>query len=115
MLLTNGANAQILQMRSREIVERINAVYGYQAIGELRITQTAASALPKAASASIMPRANPATTPPRPRSRPKPIAPPKAWATATCARRLNGSAPTSYPKRNAPGASARRPDHKEDP
>ncbi|MDO6584372.1 DciA family protein [Salipiger sp. 1_MG-2023] len=43
VLLTNGANAQILQMRSREIVERINAVYGYQAIGELRITQTAAS------------------------------------------------------------------------
>lgn len=43
VLLTNGANAQLVQMRKQEICDRINAVYGYQAIGEIRITQTATS------------------------------------------------------------------------
>ena len=40
MLLTNGANAPIVQAQSKEIIERVNGVYGYNAISRVRITQT---------------------------------------------------------------------------
>lgn len=43
VLLTNGANAQLVQMRKQEICDRINASYGYGAISDIRITQTASS------------------------------------------------------------------------
>lgn len=39
-LLTNGANAPILQAESAKIRERVNACYGYAAISLIRITQT---------------------------------------------------------------------------
>ena len=43
VLLTTGANAPMLQMRSEEIIARVNACYGYRAVSRLHITQTAAS------------------------------------------------------------------------
>lgn len=42
-ILTTGANAPIVNMRSEELRERINGVYGYNAIARIRITQTAAT------------------------------------------------------------------------
>lgn len=43
ILLTTGAAAPILQMRSEEIMARVNACYGYRAVSRVQITQTAAS------------------------------------------------------------------------
>lgn len=40
-LLTTGAQAPILKMQEPAIRERVNACYGYNAIGKIRITQTA--------------------------------------------------------------------------
>ncbi|MCT4607887.1 MAG: DciA family protein [Pelagimonas sp.] len=42
-LLTTGANAPLVDMRREEIRSRINAVYGYNAIARIRVTQTAVS------------------------------------------------------------------------
>ncbi|WGW04899.1 DUF721 domain-containing protein [Tropicibacter oceani] len=42
-LLTTGANAPMLEMQKEQLRERINAVYGYNAITRLRVTQTAAT------------------------------------------------------------------------
>lgn len=42
-LLTTGANAPILEMQKEALREKVNAVYGYNAISRIRITQTAAS------------------------------------------------------------------------
>ncbi|SHH52511.1 DUF721 domain-containing protein [Marivita hallyeonensis] len=42
-VLTTGANAPILEMQKEKLREKVNAVYGYNAISNLRITQTAAS------------------------------------------------------------------------
>ncbi len=42
-LLTNGANAPMLEMQKEQIRKRVNAVYGYNAIARVRITQTAAT------------------------------------------------------------------------
>lgn len=42
-LLTTGANAPILEMQKEQLRERVNAVYGYNAISKLRITQTAST------------------------------------------------------------------------
>jgi len=39
-LLTNGANAPIVQMQIPEILKRVNSVYGYRAIHDIRITQS---------------------------------------------------------------------------
>lgn len=41
VLLTTGANAPVLEMRGTEIVERVNACYGYRAIARIQVTQTA--------------------------------------------------------------------------
>jgi hypothetical protein len=41
VLLTTGANAPVLEMRGQEIVERVNACYGYRAIARIQVTQTA--------------------------------------------------------------------------
>lgn len=41
-LLTTGPVAPLVEMRKSEIIERVNACYGYRAIARLRITQTAA-------------------------------------------------------------------------
>ncbi|NUH65331.1 DUF721 domain-containing protein [Sulfitobacter sp. S0837] len=42
-LLTNGANAPMLEMQKEQLRERVNSVYGYSAIARVRITQTAAT------------------------------------------------------------------------
>ena len=41
VLLTTGANAPMLEMEKEKLRERVNAVYGYNAISRIRITQTA--------------------------------------------------------------------------
>lgn len=40
-LLTTGANAPMLQMQVDQIRTKVNAVYGYNAISRVRVTQTA--------------------------------------------------------------------------
>lgn len=42
-LLTTGAMAPMLEMQKEPLRQRINAVYGYNAITRIRVTQTAAS------------------------------------------------------------------------
>ena len=42
-LLTNGANAPMLEMQKEQIRTKVNSVYGYNAIARVRITQTAAT------------------------------------------------------------------------
>ena len=42
-LLTTGAHAPLLEMQKEQIRARVNAVYGYNAIARIRITQTAAT------------------------------------------------------------------------
>lgn len=41
-ILTTGAMAPLVQMQSERIRERVNACYGYSAISQVKITQTAA-------------------------------------------------------------------------
>lgn len=41
-LLTTGAHAPILEMQKEQLRAKVNAVYGYNAIARIRITQTAA-------------------------------------------------------------------------
>ena len=41
VLLTTGANAPVLEMEKEKLRERVNGVYGYNAISRIRITQTA--------------------------------------------------------------------------
>ena len=43
VLLTTGAQAPMLEMQKEKIREKVNAVYGYNAISKVRITQTAAN------------------------------------------------------------------------
>lgn len=40
-LLTTGANAPVLEMEKEKLRARVNAVYGYNAIARIRVTQTA--------------------------------------------------------------------------
>lgn len=40
-VLTTGAQAPLLEMQKEKLRERVNAVYGYNAIARVRITQTA--------------------------------------------------------------------------
>jgi len=42
-VLTTGAQAPLLEMQKETLRERVNAVYGYNAIARVRITQTAAT------------------------------------------------------------------------
>ncbi|WP_300032738.1 DciA family protein [uncultured Roseobacter sp.] len=42
-LLTTGSNAPMLEMQKEKLRARVNAVYGYNAIARVRITQTAAT------------------------------------------------------------------------
>ncbi|APX12988.1 DUF721 domain-containing protein [Tateyamaria omphalii] len=42
-LLTTGAQAPMLEMQKDQLRQRVNAVYGYNAIARIRITQTAAT------------------------------------------------------------------------
>lgn len=40
-LLTTGSNAPVLEMEREKLRARVNAVYGYNAIARIRVTQTA--------------------------------------------------------------------------
>ena len=40
-VLSTGANAPMLQMQLPQIMQKVNAVYGYNAISHIKITQTA--------------------------------------------------------------------------
>lgn len=42
-LLTTGAQAPMLEMQKEQLRDKVNAVYGYNAISRIRITQTAAT------------------------------------------------------------------------
>ncbi len=42
-LLTNGSNAPMLEMQKEQLRAKVNAVYGYNAIARVRVTQTAAT------------------------------------------------------------------------
>ena len=42
-LLTTGAHAPMLEMEKEKLRERVNKVYGYNAIARVRVTQTAAT------------------------------------------------------------------------
>ncbi len=42
-ILTTGAQAPMLEMQKEKLREKVNAVYGYNAISRIRITQTAPS------------------------------------------------------------------------
>lgn len=42
-LLTTGVNAPVLEMEKEKLRARVNALYGYNAIARIRITQTAAT------------------------------------------------------------------------
>ena len=44
-VLTNGANAPLLQAQLPAIIDRVNACYGYRAISHIRLTQTSAQGL----------------------------------------------------------------------
>ncbi len=41
VVLTTGAHAPVLEMQKEKLRERVNAVYGYNAISRIRLTQTA--------------------------------------------------------------------------
>ena len=41
IVLTTGAQAPMLEMQKTQIMDRVNACYGYRAISRIRITQTA--------------------------------------------------------------------------
>ncbi len=63
-LLTNGANAPILEMQKVQLRERVNAVYGYNAIARIRITQTSAVGFSEGqADFEIRPKRKPAVQP----------------------------------------------------
>ena len=47
-VLTTGAQAPMLEMQKERLRERVNAVYGYNAIARIRITQTAATGFAEA-------------------------------------------------------------------
>ncbi len=42
-VLTTGAHAPIVEMQKERLRERVNACYGYAAISQIRVTQTAAT------------------------------------------------------------------------
>ncbi len=42
-LLTTGANAPVLEMQKEQLRAKVNAIYGYNAIARIRVTQTAAT------------------------------------------------------------------------
>ena len=63
VLAVHPARALDVQYQERQIVERINAYFGYRAVGDLRIQQ-----------ADVRSRGGPAAAPPKPR--PQPMAPP---------------------------------------
>lgn len=67
VLLTTGARAPVLEMSRGEIVTRVNACYGYSAINDVAVTQTAPTGFAEGqvAFAPPAPAARPAPDPAR--------------------------------------------------
>lgn len=67
VLLTTGAKAPILEMSREAIITRVNACYGYSAIKDVQVTQTAPTGFAEGqvAFASIKPKAKLAPDPAR--------------------------------------------------
>ncbi|MBE2275992.1 MAG: DUF721 domain-containing protein [Rhodobacteraceae bacterium] len=64
-LLVQGASAPMIEMQKARIRERVNAVYGYNAISRLVLTQTAASGFAEG-QARFTPAPTPQAPPPDP-------------------------------------------------
>jgi len=64
-LLTTGAQAPMLEMQKEQLREKVNAVYGYNAIARVRITQTAPTGFAEGQAEFTRPAA-PAPVPPSP-------------------------------------------------
>jgi hypothetical protein len=67
-LLTTGPHAPLLTMQEPQIRERVNACYGYNAIGRIRITQTAPTGFADG-QVQFTARPKPSKTPPAPEIR----------------------------------------------
>lgn len=67
VLLTTGAKAPMLEMSREAIITRVNACYGYSAIKDVQITQTAPTGFAEGqvAFAASKPKAKPAPDPAR--------------------------------------------------
>ncbi|AEI96185.1 DUF721 domain-containing protein [Roseobacter litoralis] len=62
-LLTTGANAPMLEMEKEKLRARVNAVYGYNAIARVRVTQTAATGFAEGQVDFMLGDAKPKTAP----------------------------------------------------
>ncbi|MEL7125445.1 MAG: DciA family protein [Pseudomonadota bacterium] len=65
-LLTTGAQAPMLEMQKEQLRDRVNAVYGYNAIARIRITQTAATGFAEGQVAFDRPKQTEPEAPPTP-------------------------------------------------
>ncbi|GAA5080254.1 DciA family protein [Roseibacterium beibuensis] len=65
VLLTTGANAPVLEMRREDVVERVNACYGYRAVSRVQVTQTAPTGFAEG-QVAFAPRAKPVKAAPDP-------------------------------------------------
>ena len=65
-LLTTGAQAPMLEMQKEQLRDRDNAVYGYNAIARIRITQTAATGFAEGQVAFDRPKQTEPEAPPTP-------------------------------------------------
>ena len=99
-ILTTGAQAPMLEMQKEQLREKVNAIYGYNAISRVRITQTAPSGFHEGRASfdhaprkSAAPRRPPTRSwaPVRPRSR-------AMSAMTTCDTHLKPLRGTSYPR-----------------
>ena len=64
-VLTTGSQAPMLEMQKEKLREKVNAVYGYNAISRVRITQTAPTGFAEG-QARFAPPEEPAAEPPAP-------------------------------------------------
>ena len=69
-ILTTGAQAPMLEMQKERLREKVNAVYGYNAISRVRITQTAPTGFAEGqAEFALKPAAKPAPEDPQVQAR----------------------------------------------
>ncbi|TNF17450.1 MAG: DUF721 domain-containing protein [Rhodobacteraceae bacterium] len=86
-LLTTGANAPMLEMQKERLREKVNAVYGYNAIARVKITQTAPTGFAEG-QAQFSHGAKPKQTPP---PDPKVTAEARAYAEEVMDEGLKGA------------------------
>ncbi len=65
ILLTTGGNAPVLEMQKDQIIEKVNACYGYRAVNKVHVTQTAPTGFAEG-QVAFAPAAKPAPPPPDP-------------------------------------------------